>query len=97
MAGEDGGEGKGRFRGGLPASSAGNLFFLLPPCFNPNSMQFLLLYPTVEHQSGGIAPSSQAPCTTQPCCEHWVTSGSCCFPSGCPSPPQGLRLRQVPL
>lgn len=91
--GEDGGVGTGRLWRGLLASSAGNLFFLLPPCLSPDGMQFLLLNPTVEHRSGGIAPSSQAPCTTQPYCEYWpwVTSAP-----RLPQPSLGLVAPPVP-
>lgn len=52
------------------------LVFPAAPCFTPDGMQFLLLYPTVEHQSGGIAPSSQAPWATRPCCTPSTGPGS---------------------
>ena len=88
-------EGWQRGQGEAPARAAcllcRELVFLATLCFTPDGMQFLLLYPTVEHQSGGIAPSSPAPCVTQPCCEHrpWVTSGSCCRPPpGAPALPR---------
>lgn len=86
--GKDGRAGEGRLQRGLPASSTRNLFFLLSPCLTLNGMQFSLLYPTVEHQSGGIAPSSQAPCTTQLRCEH--RPGSLWAPAAGPSGAQAL-------
>lgn len=53
--------------GKAAASSAGNLFFLLPPCFPHDRVQFLLLNTTVEHKVVGLrhpprhlAPSSPA-------------------------------------
>lgn len=59
-------------------------FLLLYPL---DGTWFLLLYPTVEHQSGGIAPSSQPPRATLP----WVPRappGASALPEACgpPSP-----------
>lgn len=95
--GEDGRAGKGRLRRGQPASSsAGNLFFLLPPASPWSVGSSCCSCPTVEHRSGGVAPSSQAPCATRPCCEHRprLSSGSCRWPPRPPSPPRGSGLRR---